>query len=198
MTKAKKAVAKSAPKKSKGSSRKGAAAKPTKDETVNVMVGSLLAGDNQPATRDLEYHYLTILGLMDKARTASAKVGDAKKKARESNVDVSNLMDVMKMTRMDPLELASKMRQQSALMRKLGLPVQTSLFELKYGSVEAQAKAEGWAAGKAGRTPDLARWPEGAPGHADYMRCWNDGTCDNVTGGGKTSEAPDDEGDSEE
>lgn len=75
-------------------------------------------------------------------------------------------------------------------MRERGLPIQLSLYEPKYGSVEDQAKAEGWAAGKAGRSPDTDRWPEGAPGSGDYMRRWNDAQKDTVEQGQKKQPAP--------
>lgn len=189
MAKSKSAGKKSAPK-SGGSRRK--AAKPTKGEAVDVSVGSLLTGDNMPPLRDITYHFETILGLMDKARTAAGKVGDAKKKAKEAGVDVPALMQVQKMMRLDPLDLAALLKQQSALMTKLGLPVQLALFEPKYGSVDEQAAAEGWAAGNAGRSLDAARWLEGTPGHEAYTRSWNDAQRDNVMGD-KANKGDDDE-----
>lgn len=66
--------------------------KETKAEEVEASVGSLLLGDNQPPIRDLMYHYETILGFEEKAATARSKVTDAKKKAKESGVDVTALM----------------------------------------------------------------------------------------------------------
>lgn len=173
MAKPKSASKKPAPKKKSKGGGKRAPATP-KSEEVDVAVGSLLSGDNMPKIKDLSYHYQNILGLMEKAASAQSRVSEAKKRAKEAGVDTGALMTAMKLTRLDPLDLAALLKQQAALMSELGLPVQMTLFEPKYGSVEAQAAAEGSAAGKAGRTPDTDRWPEGTPGHADYMRSWND------------------------
>jgi hypothetical protein len=184
------AAKKAVKKKRIGSSRKGARKRETAEDKVDVKVGgkeieSLLAG-NMPPVRDLMYHMDTIAGWMDKARTAQGKVSDAKKKAKEAGVDVSAIMTVMKMRRMDPLDLATELRQQAALMREADLPIQLSLMEPTFGTIEEQASAEGWTAGKAGRTPDTTRWPEGAPGHVEYMRRWNDGQKDTLEKGAGT------------
>ena len=176
----------------KGGAKKKAASKPTKEETVDVSAGVQLLLGNTPPTRDLMYHYETILGLMDKARTAAAKVGDAKKKAKEAGIDVNDLMNMMKMARMDPLDLATELKQQAIMMRELGLPVQLSLYEPKYGSIEKQAMALGFAAGRAGRSPNVEMFPEGTPGHVEYMRGWNDGQAELIKHG-KLKDNPDED-----
>lgn len=168
--------------KSKGGKR---AAKEAKADAVDVAVGSLLAGDNMPPIKDLSYHYRQILGLMKKASEAQSLVTDAKKKAKEAGVDIKALMDTKALMGMDPLDLASLLKQKAALLQNLGAPVQFVLFEPKFGSIDEQAKSEGWAAGKAGRSPDGARWPEGTPGHEAYMRAWNDAQRDTVLAGQK-------------
>lgn len=182
MSRAKKAES-AKPKTKRGGGRRKKAETAAEKVEVDVAVGSLLSGDNMPAQRDLKYHYENVLGLMDKARTAAGKVGDAKKKAKEAGVDVTALTDIMKELRLDPLELAARLRQKAALMAELGLPVQMTLFEPKFGSIEARAASEGWAAGKAGRSPEVKRWPENTPGHADHMRAWNDSQRDIVLAG---------------
>lgn len=184
-------------KKSAGPRRR--AAKPTKDEQVEVSgpdigVPPLLAG-NLPPIKDLIYYNDTLAGLQDRARTASGKVSDWKKKMREDGVDVKSVTDFLGLERLDPLELATYLRQLQALASAKGLPVQMQLFEPKHGSVEDQAKAEGWRDAKADRSPNTQRWPEGTPGHVEYSRAWNDGTRDNtvkrVTGGEESE--PEDE-----
>lgn len=197
MAKAKSASKKPAPKKAKKPSSRKRAVAPTQEETVEVAVGSLLIGDNLPPVRDLKYHYSNILGLMDKARTAAGKVGEAKKAAKEAGVDVSALMTVMKLERLDPLELATMLQQQATMMTNLGLPVQLQLWEPSFGSIDERAKAEGWAAGKAARSMDTVRWPEGAPGHEAYTRSWNDAQRDNVVGGGKSNDQGDNDSDND-
>lgn len=149
-------------------------AKPTKDETVEVDNSMSLLLGNMPPSRDLIYHMDTIAGLIDKARTAAAKVTEAKKRAKEAGVDVVAIMDVMKEERIDALELATRLRQKAALYRERGLPVQLALYEPKHGSIEAQASAEGWSDGINGRSPNMERWPEKTPGSAEYLRRWND------------------------
>lgn len=171
----------------------------TQEEKVDVKIGgneieSLLIG-NMPKVRDLMYHMDTIAGWMDKARTAQGKVSDAKKKAKEAGVDVAAIMTVMKMRRMDPMELATELRQQAALMAECDLPIQLSLMEPSFGSVEEQAKSEGWADGKRGSTPNTSRWPEGAPGSKEYHRRWNDAQREILTGavGGEDDETSEEE-----
>lgn len=193
------AVKKKAPstKRKLGSARKGKAAKPTKSETVDVKVGgqpieSLLIG-NMPPIKDLLYHAQQIAGYQARAKRAQGLVTDAKNKAKEAGCDLNALSLAMGFEKMDPLELATILRQTAAVMQAKDMPIQMQLLEPKFGTVDEQAGAEGWAAGKAGRTPDTARWPEGSPGHVQYMRRWNDGTKENVTGA-----ATGDEGESEE
>lgn len=165
--------------KPKSSSRR--AAKETKDEEVEVGIQSLLTG-NMPKVRDLSYHLQTIAGLIDRARTAAAKVTEAKKKAKESGVDVSAIMEIMSMKRADPLEIATKYRQMAALMQEEGMPVQLSLYEIRYGSPEEQGAKLGWDAGINGRSPPIDLFPEGAPGHKEMMRRWNDSQAQIITG----------------
>ena len=181
---------KSPPKKSKSARRPKQ--KETAAETVETSEGVQLLLGNMPAAKDAMYHYQTILGLIDKARTASARVSEAKKKAKEANVDVGALMTVMRMERADPLDLASELKMQAMLMSELGLPVQMQLFEPKYGSIDAQAAAEGAQSGKNGRSPDTVRWPEGVPGHTAYMRAWNDEQGEIAKNFGKTPSDDDD------
>ncbi len=180
-------------KKSKAPLKKGGgrrAAKEAKDEQVEVAVQSLLTG-NMPKIRDLQYHMAQIAGYQDKARTASARVTEAKKKAKESGIDVGAIMEVLSMKREDPLDIATRFRQLAALMAEEGLPIQIQLFEPKYGSIEEQAKTEGYQCGHAGRSPDAERWPEGTPGHPEYMRAWNDGQRQLVEDGQKKPKADD-------
>jgi len=150
------------------------APKESKSEGVDTSTGPQLLLGNMPPVKDLIYHLETIAGWQAKAKTAKGRVTDAKKKAREVGVDLNAIAQAMGFERMDPLELATQLRQLQVLMAERGLPVQMSLYEPKYGTVDEQAAAEGAAAGKAGRTPDGARWPEGAPGFVAYMRAWND------------------------
>ena len=189
----------SAPKKVARKSAKPAprhrAKKPTKGETVETSEGVQLLLGNMPSAKDAMFHYQTILALIDKARTASARVSEAKKKAKEANVDVGALMTVMRMERADPLDLAGELKMQAMLMSELGLPVQINLFEPKYGSIEEQAKAEGFAAGKAGRSADGGRWKEGEPGYEEYLAAWTKGQASHVTG---AEELTEDESEGEE
>lgn len=168
-----------APKK-RGGGRKPA--KETKDETVEVSTGlSLLMGDNGPPNKDLIYHLEQISGYIAKAKAAGAKVTEAKKRAKEANVDVPGIMQMLAEEKMDPLELATRLKQKAKLYAERGMPVQMSLYEPAYGSIEDQAKAEGWADGKAARNMNLARWPEGSPGHVEYSRRWNDAQHENAS-----------------
>jgi hypothetical protein len=177
-------------KKKVGSARKGRAAKPTKEETVEVATGEaapLLAG-NMPPKKDLLYHLNQIKGYQDAAKTAAGRVTAAKKSAKEAGVDMQAVALALGFKRSDPLDIATMLKQLQVFMREDGTPVQLSLYEPKFGSVEEQAKSEGWRDGKAARTPDTTRWPEGSPGHVEYMRRWNDAQKDNLEGGSKEEE----------
>lgn len=197
-SKAKKAVQK--PKSRRGGGSRRSRAKPTKDEKVEVSgvdptVPPLLAG-NMPPTKDLLYHLNQIKGYMDAAKTASGRVTAAKKSAKEAGVDLQAVSLALGFKRADPLDIATLLKQLSVYMREDGSPVQMALFEARFGSVEEQAKSEGWRDGTAGRSPDSSRWPEGGPGHVEYMRRWNDGQKDLVTNGAKGGK--DEEGEGEE
>lgn len=178
-------------KKKLGSARKGRASKPTKADTVDVKIGgkqieSLLIG-NMPPIKDLLYHAAQIAGYQASAKTAQGKVTAAKKRAREAGVDLSAVALAMGYERADPLELATELRQLAAIMKAKDMPIQLQLVEPKFGSIEEQAKVEGWNDGKAARTPNTSRWQEGAPGYVEYMRRWNDAQKDNMENGAGAS-----------
>ena len=154
----------------------------TTDETVEQSTGVQLLMGNMPANKDAERAYETLAHLMAKAATANSHVSDQKKKMKEIGLDVKAFVDTMRLERMDPQDVAAEFRERARLMRMRGMPVQMSLYEPKYGSIDEQASAEGKAAGENGRTPDGERWPEGAPGHEAYMRSWNDAQRNLVTG----------------
>ncbi len=168
--------------KAKKPAKKGGkkAAAPTKEETTEQVM-SLLMGDNMPPTKDINYHYDTILGLMDKASLAQSKVSDAKKKAKDAGVDVQALMNVKKALKADPLDLAHRLRQEAMLLREKGSPIQMQLYEPKFGTVEDQAKSEGWNDGINARNMNISRWPEGSPGYVEYTRSWNDAQAENAS-----------------
>lgn len=155
----------------------------TKAEQVEVKTAaeSLLIG-NMPKIKDLSYHMGQIAGYIDKSRTAAKRVTEAKASAKEAGCDVAAIMDILSMKRADPLETATYFRQLAAMMQEEGTPIQIQLFEASYDSIDAQAAAEGWRDGKAARTPDTTRWPEGAPGSVSYMRRWNDAQRDTLIG----------------
>lgn len=166
------------------------AAKETVDEKVEVATASLLSG-NMPKIRDLTYHMGQIAGYQDKARTASAKVTEAKKKAKEAGVDVGAIMEIISMKREDPLEIATRFRQLAALMAEEGMPVQIKLFEPTYGSLEDRATKLGYDAGINGRSPPSDMFPEGTPGHPEMLRAWNDGQRQLVENGQSKKPDPD-------
>lgn len=168
-------------------------AKPTKDETVEVDNSMSLLLGNMPPVRDILYHLDTIKGLQDRAKTASGKVSDAKKKAKEAGIDLAAISMTMGFERMDSLELATQLRQLQVLMREKGMPVQLGLYEPKFGSIEAQAKHEGWKDGQAARSPNTERWPDGVPGQPEYLRAWNDGQRQLVEDGQKARPDEDDD-----
>lgn len=163
-----------AAKKPRGGGGGRRAKEPTKDEQVEVASKSLLTG-NMPKIKDLNYHMAQIAGYIDKSRTAAKRVTEAKASAKEAGVDLAAIMEILSMKRADPLDVATHFRQLAALMQEEGMPVQIQLFEPKHGSIEDQAKSEGYQCGYAGKSPDTERWPEGTPGHEEYMRAWNDG-----------------------
>lgn len=147
----------------------------TKDETVEVSTGVQLLLGNLPSDKDAKYQYETLMSLLEKSASAASRVGAHKKKMREAGFDVDAFMRTMRLERMDPLDLGAHMKEMARLARLRGLPVQMSIFETKYDSVEEQAAAEGFNAGAAGRTPDTARWVEGQPGYDAYMAAWTKG-----------------------
>lgn len=169
---------KTAGKKADGA-RRDARAKPTKDETVEVKQGVQLLLANLPSDKDALYHYENILQHAAKAKTASANLGSAKKKAKEAGIDVSAIMETMKLERMDPLDLASKLKEQARLMDKRGLPIQMGLYETAYKSVEEQAYDLGFKDGVAGRSMNTKLYKEGGPGYEDYARGWRAGQAKN-------------------
>jgi hypothetical protein len=135
---------------------------------------------NLPGERDIVHHLQTIKAFADKAKTASSNLTAAKKRAREAGIDLGAVALTMGFRRLDALAVTTMLSQLSAMMRIDGQPVQISVFDAKYDAPEAQAKVEGFADGKAGRSPNTARWPEGTPAHDSYMAAWKDGTASNV------------------
>lgn len=166
-----------------GSARRGTRAKPTKAEEVEVQAKLKLLLPNLAASdKDALYHYSTILGLMDKAKTASGKVGDAKKKAKEAGIDVAALMAVMTLKRMDPIDLAGYLKEQARMMQALDMPIQLGLYESDFKNVGEQAYSFGFSDGKAARSMNTKLYKEGQPGYEDYARGWRAGQAENQKG----------------
>lgn len=195
----------------KKATKKGAprrrAAKPTKDETVEVTTGVQLLLGNLPSDKDAKYQYETLLQLMAKSRSAAGRVSDHKTKMKESGFDVDAFVRTMRLERMDPLDLAAHLKEQARLLELRGLPVQMKLFEPKFDSAEEQAFAEGLSLGKQGKSADSARWPEDQPGGKEHMAGWLEGQQTMKLLGGKdqkdgkakgTKAAPEGDGEGEE
>ena len=186
------------PKKQSAKRAKGAARrspKETKAESVEVSTGVQLLLGNGPPDKDLLHHYENVLAWEAKKDTVMGHLRAAKKVAKEAGCDLEAMNQVKHDERMEPQDLANRMRQYAQLGRIRGLPVQTQLFEPKYGSIEEQAKAEGFAAGKAGRSADGGRWKEGEPGYEEYLAAWTKGQASHVTG---AEELTEDESEGEE
>lgn len=174
-----KGKAKKAVKKGGGGRR---AKPPTKEETVDISTNMSLLFGNMPPTRDQMYHLQTIIGLEEKAATAQGRVREAKAKAKDAGIDLVAMGLHKKLKRADILDAVTTLRQLAVYFREEGMPVQISLFETKFGSMEEMGAAEGWRDGKAGKSPNSDRWIEGAPGFKEYMRRWNDANRDNLMG----------------
>jgi hypothetical protein len=174
--------------KKKPAARGRRAAKPTKEEAVETSHGAQLLLSNLPSDKDATFAYETLLHLMAKARSASGKVGDHKKKMKEMGMNVQAFTETMKLERLDPEDLAAQLMEMRRLAKLRGLPVQIDLYEAKYGTVEEQAYAEGYGDGKNGRNANLKRWGEGTKGYDEYMRGWNAGQKDMVMKGTDTSD----------
>lgn len=170
------AAKKKVAKKPKGGGARRKPAKLTRADKVDVNNdGVQLLLGNMIAEKDREYYCTTYLGLMAKKAHIGSQIQEFGKKCKEAGVDLPAMKLALSMEKWDPLELATYLKQQAAFMRDRGLPVQLALYEPKYGSIEKQAQALGWQAGRAGRSPDTAMFPENTPGHVEYMRSWNDG-----------------------
>lgn len=125
------AAKKKAAKKKVGGARRGALAKPTKDETVEVDSGAaapLLAG-NMPPIKDILYHMDQIAGYEAKAKTAGMAVKKAKDAAKAAGIDMKAIAEAKGLNGMDPLDMATYFRQLQAVMREKGMPIQIGLFE---------------------------------------------------------------------
>lgn len=162
--------------------------KPTKDETVETSNGVQLLLGNIVGQKDREYYADTFLKLQAKANTANASVREFKKKAKEAGVNVQSMLNVLKLEKMDALDLADLLKQEMAFIRDRGLPVQLSLYEPKYGSIQEQATKFGWDAGVNGRSPPVDMYPEGTPGHEEMMRSWNDAQKQIIEDGSKAGD----------
>ena len=164
------------------------AQKPTKDEEVEVRTGVQLLLGNMVGEKDRSYYYDTYLKLLGQKASIGSKIQDFGKKAKEAGVDLAAMKLTIQMEKWDPLDLATHLKQQAAFMRDRGLPVQMSLYEPQYGSIEEQAKKLGWDAGIAGRSPPTDLFPEGTPGNSEMMRGWNDGQAHIIQNGKKKPE----------
>lgn len=158
--------------------RRRQSAEDIEQQAVEVVASPELP--NMPSERDLEHHLQNIKGWKDKAATAQKHLSDARKKAREAGISIKAIMVYLGYERADTLDVATELGQLSILMRRRGHPVQMQLYDLRHGDPAAQAKAEGYADGRAAKTPNAARWPETSPQHAIYMAAWNDGQKDNL------------------
>lgn len=162
------------------------AQKPTAEETVQTSEGVQLLLGNMIGEKDRSYYVDTYLKLLAKQQKAAADLKDFSGKAKEAGVDMSAMKAVLKLEKMDPLDLATTLKQMAAFGRDRGLPVQFQLFEPKYGSLEEQAKKLGYDAGYKGNNPLMEMYPEGTPGHEPMMQGWRSGQAQLVEDGKKT------------
>lgn len=143
---------------------------------------------NMPSERDILHHLQNIKHYEDKAATARGHLADAKKKAKEAGIDLQALKLSMGFARSDTLDISTMLNQLSKMMAIQGLPVQMHLYDARYSDPEAQAKVEGFQDGKACKTPNAAKYPEGSPFHAAYMASWMEGSATNVKGAPSAAE----------
>lgn len=177
-----------------GSARKGARARSTKPDQVEVKVGvskTLLSNlpDDEAALRQYEL----LNDLKAKSKRAADKVSKQKKSMKESGYDVEAFERTASYERYTPEELGAHLSELVRLARLRGLPIQMKLFETQYGNVQAQASAEGRADGKNGRNANTSRWPEDQEGGKEYMASWMEGQEELVAGGATASEQNEEE-----
>jgi hypothetical protein len=196
MAKPKSAAKKPAAKKSKGSSRRRAA--PTKEETVETSTGVQLLLGNMPSDKDALSNLEILMNLIDRSHSAAARVTDHKKKMREMGFDITGMTNTIRLMRLDPIDLAAELKEQQRLMRLKGLPVQMALFEPKYGSPEAQAKALGYRTGRAGKSVNAELYPDTSPYFETYLAAWTEGQKDMIEKGALKDDEPEEEEEEED
>lgn len=159
-------------------------------ETVESSQSVQLLLGNMMEQKDRAYYMETWLKLKAKADTATSHLRDFRKKAKEAGVNVQAMTDTLKMERLDPLEVADYLKQQMMFFRDRGMPVQLSLYEPKYDSVEQQAQHMGWDAGINGRSPPIDLFPENTPGYEPMLKAWNDAQAQLIENARMDSETP--------
>lgn len=153
----------------------------SKKDQVEVIVGGVQdLLPNLAPDKDALHAYETLLRLEADVSEARASVTKQKKIMEEQGLNVPAFKQAMKLEKMTPIDLANYLYEQRRLINLRGLPVQMELHGTSYASVGEQAKAEGRHCGRAGKSPDTSRYPEGTEGFDPYMAGWHEGQADLV------------------
>lgn len=119
----------------------------------------------------LLHHMNTLKGINQERETIRSMTKKAKESAKLDRISWDVVEDMVKLEKADPLEFREYLEQLGVGLKHTGQPFQINVFDTAYGDPVAQAKAEGRADGKAGRTPNN-RYQEGTAESEGYQEAY--------------------------
>lgn len=133
-----------------------------------------------PTPDDYQHHKKSILGFLEKKRTADSHYRTALKKAQSSGIDTDAMLEANRIVRAnDPKGTATKLNQLAFALEQEGFSIHITVHDTLAGDQMQLVYRRGYADGEAGRTADN-KYPETTDLHAEYNRGWRHGTGKNM------------------
>lgn len=134
-----------------------------------------------PKDRDLKHHISAWQLGKERVKKANADLAAIELAADEAGVSVKAIKDGVRIAHAkNPLQAKSDLLQTALVLQELGSPFQIQVFDVKFGSPEAEGKAAGYRDGKAGRDRDYGQWVKGSPSRRAYDQGYDEAQIENM------------------
>lgn len=163
------------------------AAKPTQDETVEAKAGAGVQL-KLPEGSKIKHHLANVEAWEKKLADMKAHVKKAYEGAAAERVSKTLLKELIALKGGDPIVYRHYLESLGVGLEVIGAPFQLNVFDTMYESDVAQAKAEGAAAARAGRSPEC-RFAEGSDAANAYLEQYREVQANMVPGASKLTAA---------
>lgn len=133
-----------------------------------------------PKDRDLKHYISAIQVQQARVKKEQQTLSKIYADADDSGVSVPAIKTGLRIMDTEPLQARSDLMQLALVLAELGAPVQFEVYDPKFGSVEAQAKVEGYKDGKGGKDRDYRSYIKGSPARRAYDHGYEEGSIENM------------------